>query len=80
MRTVRNAVPYTDPNPRNVIQFAMGWTNNPLHQLSLRDVNISDPSFKLNEFVGDSPVTDEKPVTVEQIAKAIEQKPPNTVS
>ncbi|MBL9138782.1 MAG: plasmid pRiA4b ORF-3 family protein [Verrucomicrobiales bacterium] len=53
-----------------VIQVAMGWTNSHLHQFSLGDVVISDPTFNLNEFEGDPPVTDEKSVTVEQVAKA----------
>ena len=53
-----------------VIQIAMGWTNSHLHKFNLGDVIISDPSFELNEFEDDPPVTDEKTVTVEQVTKA----------
>lgn len=53
-----------------VIKVAMGWTNSHLHQFSLGDVIISDPSFNLNEFEGDPPVTDEKTVTIEEVTKA----------
>lgn len=52
-----------------VIQIAMGWTNSHLHKFNLGDDTISDPSFNLNEFEVDPPVTDENTVTVDQVAK-----------
>jgi len=53
-----------------VIQVAMGWTNSHLHQFRLGDRIVSDPTFNLDEFEGDPPVTDENTVTVGQVGKA----------
>lgn len=52
-----------------VIQVAMGWTNSHLHQFRLGDRLFSDPTFEMNEFEDDPPVTDENTVTVAQVAE-----------
>jgi hypothetical protein len=52
-----------------VIQVSMGWTNSHLHQFRLGDQILSDPTFKMNEFEDDPPVTDENTLTVGQVVQ-----------
>jgi hypothetical protein len=50
------------------LQVPVGWTNSHLHQFSASEKIFSDPAFELDEFEDSPPVTDERKVTVAQVA------------
>ena len=51
-----------------VIQVAMGWTNNHLHQFVVGERIYSDPTFELDEFEDDPSVFDENTTGVMDVA------------
>jgi hypothetical protein len=51
-----------------VVQVAMGWTNNHLHQFIVGRTVYADPSFNLDDFEDDPEVSDERRATLQQVA------------
>jgi hypothetical protein len=51
-----------------VVQVAMGWTNNHLHQFVAGERYYSDPAFGLEDYFGEPQTLDENQVTLRQVA------------
>jgi hypothetical protein len=51
-----------------IIQAAMGWDNDHLHQFIVGKQVYSDPAFKMNDFRGAPPVLNEKKALLADIA------------
>jgi hypothetical protein len=57
-----------------VIQVAMGWTNSHLHQFHVGSMQISDPSFELDELEGSPKTHDENKTRIGDVAPRVGSK------